>query len=95
MKRTPLKRTGKKQTADTSEMRKARASLQARSNGVCEQCDAARATEAHHIKRKSQGGTNTLDNLVHLCGPCHWWVHANPAESANLGLLHLTKGIEE
>ncbi len=30
-----------------------------------------RATEAHHIIAKRQGGTDSLNNLIGLCKPCH------------------------
>src|ERR1035438_3963460 len=51
-------------------------------------CD-MRATNTHHRKYRSRGGTNSLDNLIDLCGPCHEWVHAYPERSNALGLsLH-------
>lgn len=95
VKRSPIKRTGKKQTTDRAELNALHEQIMARSEGACEHCRERIATEKHHIKRRSQGGTNTLDNLAHLCRNCHWWVHANPKESAKLGLLHLMKGVEE
>ena len=30
-----------------------------------------KATEVDHIKRKEDGGTDAIDNLQSLCGPCH------------------------
>jgi 5-methylcytosine-specific restriction endonuclease McrA len=45
------------------------------------------ATEVHHRKIRKQGGSNSLDNLAHLCKPCHDFVHANPELSYELGLL--------
>lgn len=45
------------------------------------------ALEVHHRKRRSQGGTDELDNLVTLCTAGHMWVHAHPAVSFALGLL--------
>lgn len=43
--------------------------------------------DPHHILRRSQGGQDTLDNLVTLCRAHHDWVHAYPESSRNLGLL--------
>lgn len=43
----------------------------------------------HHIRRRSQGGTDHEDNLVTLCAAHHGWVHANPERAASLGLLRL------
>lgn len=61
----------------------------------CERCgryirDGARAS-LHHRKLRSQGGTDTHAGLVLLCGSgttgCHGWVHANPAQAQELGLI--------
>jgi len=45
----------------------------------------------HHRLRRSQGGTNTPENLVVVCGHgtagCHWEVHAGPALSRHFGWL--------
>ena len=45
----------------------------------------------HHRKLRSQGGTDTPDCLVTLCGTgtteCHGWVHANPAAARDAGWL--------
>ena len=54
-----------------------------------------RATNTHHRKYRSRGGTNSLDNLIDLCGPCHEWIHAYPIESNLLGLsLHANESEE-
>lgn len=39
----------------------------------------------HH--RKISGREHTVVNCVHICQPCHEWVHRNPAESYRLGWL--------
>lgn len=41
----------------------------------------------HHIRRRSQGGTNDPWNLVLLCGIAHGYVHDHPAWSRTVGLL--------
>lgn len=41
----------------------------------------------HHIKRRSQGGTDEMFNLVTLCLVAHEHVHANPAWSREHGYL--------
>lgn len=42
---------------------------------LCEQCllqgRYTLATEVHHIKPLTDGGTNDLSNLMALCKPCH------------------------
>ena len=43
--------------------------------------------DPHHIQRRSQGGADSLQNLITLCRAHHDYVHANPAWSAEQGLL--------
>lgn len=47
--------------------------------------------DPHHKQRRSQGGEDTIENLVLLCRAHHDWVHANPAASLKLGLLTTRK----
>lgn len=46
-----------------------------------------RAVHRHHVRRRSQGGTNDATNTRDLCMPCHEWIHAHPAKAYDLGLL--------
>ena len=102
MKRTPLKRktplkakarmksVATPPDAEWSEAREAalRRDLfccQARRRGIPEPCFGH--THVHHIKRRSQGGSHQLENLVTLCLWHHHWVHANVAAARELGLL--------
>lgn len=51
-----------------------RAEIRERSGGRCEAGFAGcygTATEVHHRKNRSQGGSNALVNLAHLCHACH------------------------
>ncbi len=41
---------------------------------LCEQCKAV-AVDIHHIKEKSLGGTDDIDNLIALCRDCHSEYH--------------------
>lgn len=43
--------------------------------------------EAHHRLMRSQGGPDTLENLVAVCRTHHAEIHAHPARSYELGLL--------
>jgi len=48
----------------------------------CEACDAARASEVHHIDFKKMGGTSDpdidrIENLVGVCRVCHNLCHSN------------------
>jgi len=92
MKRTPLRRVGKKGAKDRAELRSVRADLLLRSRGRCEgrgfsELCTGYGTTAHHRLRRSQGGSNSLDNLAWLCHPCHTKVHACPTEAFRDGLL--------
>jgi len=66
--------------------RKARRIVYARSNGVCEQCGRQRATDYQHRVNRSQGGKWSPSNALHLCHPCHMWIHANPNDANTFGL---------
>ena len=69
----------------------ARAEVYERSGGLCEAAVEGRCphqgSEAHHKRRRSQGGADTADNLVWLCELHHRWVHANPTAAIDVGLL--------
>jgi 5-methylcytosine-specific restriction endonuclease McrA len=42
-----------------------------RDKGKCTQCGAKDKMHYHHIKRFSDGGLHTKDNIKLLCAPCH------------------------
>jgi hypothetical protein len=79
---------------DTSPAAKVQAIVVGRDSYSCVRCGRSvigiRAS-VHHRKRRSQGGANTPDNLITLCGSevtgCHGFVHAHPAESLGAGWL--------
>jgi hypothetical protein len=90
--RTPLQRSGwaqvdRKPAPTVPVPRKptgeayARRTVAARSGGVCERCDAARAAHWHHRQNRSQGGRWEPANGLHLCARCHHYVTVNPAAS--------------
>ena len=39
--------------------------------GLCIFCGTVQRLTRHHIKPKSKGGTNSRENLILLCRPCH------------------------
>ena len=76
--------------------------LQARSGGRCERCkrvfrNGVQPQNAHHVKPRSQGGTDDPSNLAALCGPkeffgevdrsCHTWVEENKKQARKEGWL--------
>lgn len=67
--------------------------LQQRSDGICEVCGAARATNIHHRTPRGMGGTNraihTVEWLLHLCGSgtqgCHGYIESHPEVAYSKG----------
>lgn len=41
----------------------------------CALCDDTRGLQVHHVVRRSQGGTNSPQNLITLCWKCHAVAH--------------------
>lgn len=69
----------------------ARAEIEYRSGGWCEaactpNCQ-RRATHAHHILRRSQGGQGTEANGLHVCANCHLYIHEHPGQSYEQGWM--------
>lgn len=90
--KTPLKRTSfvvKRRKADIP--KSVRDEVKERSGGLCEiratGCD-GRATDMHHVLRRSKGGKHDAGNLLHLCWSCHHvHVHAHPLWAKEYGYL--------
>lgn len=58
----------------------------ARSGGFCERCGSNQATNLHHRKYRSRGGTGGVENAVLLCGGgntsgCHGYAHSGHGEA--------------
>ena len=41
----------------------------------CAICDSPKYIQIHHCVKRSQGGTNNMDNLITLCADCHALAH--------------------
>ena len=90
MKRKPLRRQSVKAAARAREFAQVRVAVFERDGWRCvlENRHGCRGPlDPHHIVRRSQGGTDSPFNLVTLCRAHHDWVHGNPAEARQLGLL--------
>jgi len=71
-KRTAARRKAERESFDLAlvDWTLRREIVEMRDGGLCRVCG-AKGYDAHHIKYRSAGGTNALDNLVLLCGQCH------------------------
>lgn len=86
-----LNRVGKKTQRDLDELAVSIPIIKERSRGRCEAAWSdlctGRGEHAHHIVRRSAGGTNDPDNLLWVCWFDHDRIHSNPAEALVRGLL--------
>jgi 5-methylcytosine-specific restriction endonuclease McrA len=57
--------------------KKTRQLVSERANDTCEWCHRAWGTQLHHIKRKSQGGSDDISNLMLVCFSCHHKIHTD------------------
>lgn len=57
----------------------ARKATIARDGGRCQKCQLDGDLEVHHIKERTFGGTDDLENLITLCHDCHCeWTFCQP-----------------
>jgi hypothetical protein len=84
---TPRRRKAPRWTAKQWESASPR--LLARARWSCERCGTAlheHTAERHHRQRREVGG-DRFANIVVLCGLCHGWLHAHPAQARADGLI--------
>jgi 5-methylcytosine-specific restriction endonuclease McrA len=55
--------------------------------GECCVCGRTWSAELHHLKRRSQGGGDTCDNLAWLCHEHHFKYHAATLSSSEKALI--------
>lgn len=97
--RTPLKRGAELRRTPFRPNRKvskgeftpaAKAEMRVRSGGRCEAGTTicrGHAVLFHHIKRRGQGGKGVASNGLHLCVPCHTFLHDHPKVAYARGWL--------
>jgi hypothetical protein len=54
---------------------KLRERIFSRDNLTCQRCGATNKLVLHHVLPRRQGGLDTTDNLITLCGSCHTNLH--------------------
>lgn len=52
-----------------------------------------RATQAHHVLRRSQGGADDPSNLLATCAVCHHHIHAHPEWAYQRGYLRRSSSV--
>ena len=57
------------------EFKKVRSQVMTRAENTCEQCQANRATEVHHLKYPPWGTFDVPENMIAICHPCHCKIH--------------------
>lgn len=93
MKRTPLRKVGKKAQRERPAFDQARADLLLRSGGRCEGRDFSPhctgvGTDAHHVRIADRDeGRHEADRMLFLCRACHQEAHANPRLARHAGLI--------
>lgn len=63
-----------------------RPAVRGRSGGICEYCQASRATDMHHRISRGVGGEWHPANIIHLCRFCHGFFTDNPQDAYQLGI---------
>jgi hypothetical protein len=58
---------------------------------ACEQ----RGAHVHHRRYRKRGGTNSLNNLIHVCLSCHAWIHAHGGYGEDANILRLALSSHE
>lgn len=44
----------------------------------CQQCGNRTNLQVHHIRRRSEAGDDTEENLITVCSDCHDQIHCGP-----------------
>lgn len=80
MKRTRLRRIGKRKQREIKALQAFRSALLKRAGQRCERCGERRDLHAHHRIPKGRGGTNDPENGHLLCMRCHGAIHDHLVE---------------
>lgn len=75
MKRTSIRRIGKRKLRERKELRAFRSAALERAGYACERCGETQNLHAHHRIPRGRGGTNSPENGSCLCQTCHGACH--------------------
>lgn len=88
--RKPIPRVSRKKRIADAELRKNAAIRHKIAHGRCEiDLDGCLkfGRDPHHLKLRSQGGTNEVENLRNCCRACHDWIHGHVSEARERGWI--------
>ena len=95
MRRTPVRQVSARRRRRDAGYPSSRRQVYERADGMCE----ARTPvcvggghQVHHIAGRGGPEPHRPDNLKLCCAPCHEWIHANPEESYERGLMSRRNG---
>lgn len=83
MKRTRIRRIGRKSKRDRPALIELGRAVRARADGRCERCGSWVGyfyLHVHHRRPRSLGGKHTQENASALCGACHGAIHSHAAD---------------
>lgn len=91
----PPKKIGRRALREQAALTLGRAVVIARSGGKCEgprivgvhPSYAHGGSHVHHVLSRGRGGSHDPSNLLHACADLHRWIHDNPHEASEIGLL--------
>lgn len=90
--RKPLKPVSAKRRKRDAVYQQRRAEVFERAGGRCEArihhdgCT-GRCEQVHHLAGRGGPDPHRLDNLLGVCGPCHHFIHVEPAAAMRAGLM--------
>jgi len=67
---------------DTKAYRALRRKILERDAWRCQHCGSISGLEVHHIRRRSQQGEDSDENLISLCSVCHRAIHGLKGKAA-------------
>lgn len=88
----PLRSMSSKRAKQQRDRVKALKSIDA-DQQVCQRCGVERATDAHEVRNRSQGGDPTdLSGIKLLCRSCHEFLTTHPRQAVAEGFTITTRG---
>lgn len=87
--RTRMRRSRMKTYSEPLADKKWKKEVKERDENTCQRCFKQGFVHAHHVAPRSRRPDlkHELSNGISVCFDCHQWIHNNPIEATELGLL--------